>query len=343
MNRFTLTCFPSDPLNVTWWEPLTMVRRRLVMHLLLAFFVVVAWSGYAMAQEGGSAIEQEVKASIDQFTKLFNEGKAEELVKTFSAQGELIDEEGDIFQGHDALLGLFKTFFEKFPGAKLDLEVESLRLLGGSLAIEEGTRRVSSKDDSAKAQLKYVTIRTKTESGWKIASIREFSDDAPATPHERLQPLAWLVGEWVNEGADAVVKISYRWSEDKNFLLGEFQIQNKDSKAITKNSHRIGWDPVTQKVRSWLFDADGGFSEGSWTPVEEGWMVKSTSVIADGRTGSATLTWIPRDAEHFTIRGTDRIVGDDREADFEISVGKRPRASTSDEGSGKADATKKGK
>ncbi len=43
-----------------------------------------------------------------------------------------------------------------------------------------------------------------------------------------------------------------------------------------KSSQRLGWDPVQQKIRSWTFDADGGFSEGYWTPTENGWIVKST-------------------------------------------------------------------
>ena len=49
----------------------------------------------------------------------------------------------------------------------------------------------------------------------------------PPTPHELLQPLAWLVGDWVSEGGDSVVRISYRWSDDGNFLLGDYKVDGQ--------------------------------------------------------------------------------------------------------------------
>jgi hypothetical protein len=73
-----------------------------------------------------------------------------------------------------------------------------------------------------------------------------------------------------------------------------------------------------------LFDADGGFSEGLWTVVEDGVVIKSSSVNPDGSTASATMTLEPDGANRFTITGTDRIVGQDREEDFEIEVVRRP-------------------
>ena len=64
----------------------------------------------------------------------------------------------------------------------------------------------------------------------RIVSLRDFADDRSTTPHDRLQPLAWLVGDWVNESSDAAVKISYRWSEDKNFLLGDYHVTRPASR-----------------------------------------------------------------------------------------------------------------
>jgi hypothetical protein len=119
------------------------------------------------------------------------------------------------------------------------------------------------------------------------------------------------------------VAISYRWSEDKNFLLGEFQFNSAEG-SPRKSSQRIGWDPVAGKFRSWLFDADGGFAEGSWTVVDDGVVIKSTSVNPDATTASATMTIVTKDKDHFSIAGTDRIVGDNREPDFDLTVVRRP-------------------
>ena len=82
------------------------------------------------------------------------------------------------------------------------------------MAIEEGSRHTTTKDDVQRAQVRYITVRTKVGNNWPIVSIRDFADESATTPHDQLQPLAWLIGDWVNESSDAAVKISYRWSED---------------------------------------------------------------------------------------------------------------------------------
>jgi hypothetical protein len=106
-------------------------------------------------------------------------------------------------------------------------------------------------------------------------------------------------------------------------LLGEFQVTSPGNPTTT-SSQRIGWDPLAGKIRSWLFDADGGFSEGHWTIVDDGIVIKSSSVNPDGGTASATMTIVPRDKDHFSIRGSERIIGNSRGLDFEITVTRRP-------------------
>jgi hypothetical protein len=136
--------------------------------------------------------------------------------------------------------------------------------------------------------------------------------------------LAWIVGDWVNEGADGKAVISYRWSDDKNFLLGEFETSLTGQPQ--KSTQRIGWDPSIGRIRSWLFDTDGGFAEAYWTVVDDGAVIKSSSVNPDGTTATATLYITRKDKDHYTIEGTDRVIGDHVEDDFEITVARRPPA-----------------
>ena len=85
---------------------------------------------------------------------------------------------------------------------------------------------------------------------------------------------------------------------------------------------------ATGSATSWLtlFDGDGGFSEGQWTAVDDGWVIKSSSTNPDASTGSATITIAPTDKDHFTMKGTDRIVGSSREADFDLTIARQPPA-----------------
>ncbi len=267
----------------------------------------------------------EMRASGEQLVKAFNAGRAAEIAGMFMPRGELVDEVGNVTQGTKDLNELFTKFFEKFPGAKLALDIESTRSVGSNLAIEEGTRFITAGDDN-RAQLRYTAVRVKAQDGkWLIASIREFADDPAPTPNDQLQVLGWLVGDWVSEGSDAVVKISYRWSEDKNFILGDYAM-TVGGKPAMKSSQRIGWDPLAGKVRSWLFDGDGGFSEGVWTEVEDGWVIKSSTTNPDATAGSATIAVALTDKDHFTMKGTDRIVGSAREPDFNLTIARQPPA-----------------
>jgi uncharacterized protein (TIGR02246 family) len=284
--------------------------------LSLAVFLATA-TAHGADDEQAEAVRKRAL----QLVELFNGAKADDVAAMFLPNGELITEAGTVFQGPAEIKDVLAKFFVQFPAAKLALNIESIRLVG-PVAIDEGTRTMSTADGSVKAQFRYIAVWAKTDSDWQLASFRDFADDPAPTPHDQLQSLAWLVGEWINEGADGKVAITYRWSDDKNYLLGDYQMTRAD--GTSRNStQRIGWDPSQGRFRSWLFDEDGGFAEGAWTVVDDGAVIKSSSVNPDGTTATATLNITTKDKDHFTIEGTDRIVGDMLDEDFEITVTRR--------------------
>lgn len=299
-----------------------MCPRSRLMNLTVGLLVFFGVLSYCTAAEDDAAIAA-VNKSADSLVAAFNGGKIDDLTALFLPKGELIDEDGTVYQGTQEIKGLLTAFFDKFGGAKLSRSADSVRIVG-PLAIEEGTRTITTKDGSVKSQFRYISVWAKSDRGWQIASIRDFANDPAPTSQERLQAVAFLVGEWINQGADGQVSISYQWSEDKNYLLGDFRFQDPDG-TVRKSTQRIGWDPAAGKIRSWLFDADGGFAEGIWTITDDGVIViKSASVNPDGSTASATMTITRGENGRFTISGSDRVVGDSREPDFEITVVRRP-------------------
>jgi uncharacterized protein (TIGR02246 family) len=270
-----------------------------------------------------SPLEIEIRGSAEEFVKAFNAGDAAKVTAHFAEAGEIIDEDGNQYQGTAEVKELFTAFFTKFPGSKLVMDIESVRSVAPNVVIEEGTRVTTTKEEKDQAQVRYSAVRTKVGDRWVIASWREFSDDPAPSPGDQLAGLDWLIGDWINEGSDAVVKIKYTWSEDKNFILANLDIQ-KAGKDAMKCQQRIGWDPAQQKIRSWLFDSDGGFSEGIWAATDKDWIVKSTATLPDGQTGSATITYTRNDDNHFSIKGTQRIVGNSVEPDFDLKVVRKP-------------------
>jgi uncharacterized protein (TIGR02246 family) len=304
-----------------------LMKRCLILIALAATSGLVA-SPVTHAADAGAdeAAKAAVRKAAEQAAATFNSGKADALAAMFVSQGELIDEQGTVYQGPTEIKTVLDEFFKKFPGAKLAIDVESIRMVG-PVAIDEGTRTITTADGAEKSKFRYIAIWAKTDKGWQLASLRDFADDPVPTANEYLQPLAWLVGDWVNEGADGKVSISYRWSDDKNFLLGDFKVEGANGAPRT-STQRIGWDPSTDQIRSWLFDADGGFAEGAWSVFDDGIIIKSESVNPDGTTATATMDITPKDKDHFTIEGTDRIVGDVLEDDFTLTVTRRPPAAT---------------
>ncbi len=281
------------------------------------------------AEPPESTVVDQVVSLEESFTAAFNEGQVEKLVAMFLADGEWIDDEGVVHRGHQELKTLFDSYFDRFPDAQLAVEIESIRALAADLAIEEGTRFLSAGDDS-QAQVRYVATLAKRNEGWRIASIREFDDSPRTKPANELESIAWMIGDWVSEGGDLAVTISYRWAADRNFVLGQF-LANRGGEVVMKSEQRIGWDPLSGELRSWLFDTDGGFAHGDWTFVDGGWVIKSRATAPDGLLGSATVTITRTSPDQFRMVGTDRIIGGQRADDFDVSVTRAPPQPATDD------------
>jgi uncharacterized protein (TIGR02246 family) len=296
---------------------------RSVIHLFGIFAVLIgAVVSGGNVTRGQDNIVAEIAAVEEALTTAFNSGNVDAVVGAFINDGELIDEAGVLYRGKEDLKDLFTQYFEQFPEAKLALRIDSIRRLGDQVAVEEGTRFLSV-GDSGFAQLRYIATLVKQDGKWKLASIREFDDQPAPTPGDRLEGLAWLVGDWVSESPDLAVRISYAWDEDKNYLIGKF-LATRQGEVVLKTEQRIGWDPLAGKIRSWLFDSDGGFGGGLWTPTEEGWVVKSQSTDPEGSVGFASVLFQMLDQDRFQMVGTDRLIGDQRMEDFNVVVTRAP-------------------
>jgi uncharacterized protein (TIGR02246 family) len=309
-----------------------MTMKSIVTFLLratTALLVVASLSLPGVAEDQAAAqntalspLEEAVVRESETTVKAFNAGDAAALGGMFLETGELVDEAGNVHTGKAAITELFTGFFGKYPKATLEMLVDSARPVGGTLAVEEGQRRITTAAGET-AQVRYVAVRSKLGDRWPIASYREFAADPLPTPREALQGAAWIVGDWVDESPEGRTEISFRWSDDGNFLIGDY-VMSAAGAGESRSTQRIGWDPASGQVRSWTFDDDGGFTEGRWERTDEGWAVASQATMPDGTTGSATLTISVKDADHFIVRGTDRIVGDVAEPDFEMTITRRP-------------------
>ena len=70
----------------------------------------------------------------------------------------------------------------------------------------------------------------------------------------------------------------------------------------------VAWDPVAQQIRSWVFDSDGGFGEGTWSQKGNAWHVQLVGTLADGGTSSSVNIITHIDNNTFTWQSVNRVV-----------------------------------
>jgi uncharacterized protein (TIGR02246 family) len=268
-----------------------------------------------------SADEEVIRANIAAFIKAYNAHDPKAISALFTPNGQIVDEQGKAYAGRAGIEQVFKDLFTESPKKQIEVNVESLRFIGPNVALEKGTTKESAPGDIPEYD-RYTVLHVKQDGKWLMALAEDADGDAP-TAQDQLQPIAWLVGEWIDDDGSSVVRSSCRWSEDGNFLLQDFDLQLNGQNAM-KVSQRIGWDPIARQIRSWVFDSEGGYGESFWTRDGDTWLIKTRGVSGDGKIGTATNTLVPAGKDAYVWRSRDRIVGDDVADPIEVKVVRKP-------------------
>jgi uncharacterized protein (TIGR02246 family) len=260
----------------------------------------------AVASPELSDAEKAIRGVDEEFVRAYNSRNGKALLALFTDDAEIIDTDGAREAGREAIEKRLALNLTENPQSKMTLDIESIRFIHPDVAKEEG-RSIVTEGNGSPVSLRYTALFTKKNGRWLICSIRE-SDDPGVRPHDRLKALDWLIGDWVDEGSDAEVRVNCRWSDDGNYLLRTFVVK-QHGKAVMDVSQRIGWDPVVGQFRSWEFDTEGGFGEGTWSHDGERWIIKRTGVQPEGVTGSATIVMTKQRPDMIRWSVNDRVLG----------------------------------
>jgi uncharacterized protein (TIGR02246 family) len=284
----------------------------------------VAESGTPAAAADPTEDEAAVRVNITSFVDAFNAKDAKAVSQLFAPEAQIITEDGETVEGREAIEQAFGAVFEDTPDVEVEVFVDSIRFVGSDLAVEVGSTKETPAPGETPEYGRYTVLHVKREGKWLMAIARDTAGEPP-TNHERLQPLGWLVGEWIDDGGSSVVHTSCRWSEDGNFLLQDIRLQiaGNDAMQVTQ---RIGWDPLNKRVRSWAFDTEGGFTEGVWARDGDSWVIKSTGVRPDGIPASATSVIVPTGQDGYVWRAVDRVIGEQVQPPVEVKVVRKPPA-----------------
>jgi uncharacterized protein (TIGR02246 family) len=296
--------------------------KHLLSHALLTAAVLAAALNTAGAAEpasakpkaGEAADRAAIRAAADSYTAAYNRGDAKAVARLWSEKGQWIGPDGKPVEGRAAIQKELEVMFATSKGLRLEIVDFSVRFITPDVAVEEGTVRVTRPGEEP-SDSTYIAIDHKQGGRWLLDTVRETEvpeAETASNPDSPLQELGWLVGEW----GDSAISTTVNWTKNKTFLNYSFKVSAAGMDDL-EGTQVIGWDPAAGTIRSWMFDSDGGFGEGTWTKKDNHWIIKFKQVLPDGRKASATNIYTVID--HNTV--TWQSIGREVDGKFQENVG----------------------
>jgi uncharacterized protein (TIGR02246 family) len=269
---------------------------------------VLAADSAGVSAPARSADEEAIRRLAHEYEAACNAKNAKSVGDLFAPESEIVQDNGFIVHGREGITAAFAQLFADNPQAKTKVEIESIRFVAPGVAIEDGITKTRPSPGEPPVLNRYCVTHAKIDGRWLMASARDLDPEGRAIPvAERLKPLEFLIGDWVDESSGSVVASSYRWADGHKFIDQKFSVRVNDSKVL-HGTQRIGWDAQAKAIKSWIFEADGGHAEGVWAWDGKRWIVKVTGASADGSTDSATSAFTPVTKDSFDYESIHRII-----------------------------------
>ena len=186
-----------------------------------------------MAAETNAA-EDAIRHTAQQFVEAYDHGNAKDVAALWTPDGEYAIGH-DSIKGRDTIAKLYEAFFRAHPGSKMKVNVESVRMLAPTVAIEQGTASTSGGPGGVRSKSAYTAVHVKQDGKWLMASVRE-SESASDSSAADLSDIAWLIGSWEGEGDASKIQIDYAWMANKHFIKGQFTSASKDGNDVRRHA-----------------------------------------------------------------------------------------------------------
>jgi uncharacterized protein (TIGR02246 family) len=305
-----------------------MIQFHLLRPVLGALVLCAAGTAFAQQRTAPKAEttitpdEQQIRQGVVAFVEQYNAHKADALAALFAPDARMVFGDGSEVNGLEEIKQSFEEAFSASPKSAISVVVDTIRFLTPDVAVEEGSTSTFPDGETLTSEGRYTVVHLKKNGRWLMQSVRVVEEQS-LSAYGELQPLEWLIGEWIDEGRDEDVHATFRWDENRSFLLEDFQVVRR-GEVILKGTQRIGWDPQAKQIRSWTFDSAGGFAESTWTLAGDDWICKLKAVRPDGASASATRR-LTRSAQDRVIwTSTDRILGDEELPALAVTMVRKP-------------------
>src|SRR5262245_38999963 len=285
------------------------MRTRLFWSLALPAMIFGLTAGPAPAEQPQDKAKEEAALikNAEAFVEAFQKGDAKALAAFWAPDGDYTDQTGRHLKGREAIEKAFAGFFTEHKGLKLRIDSGSLRFVTPDVAVEDGMTSVIPPDGGPPSRARFTIVHVKKDGKWYLDSVRDAAF-TPPTNYQHLRGLEWAIGDWADENEKGeVARVAFAWAQNQNFIVGTFATTFKNI-SVASGTQWIGWDPIEKRIRSWTFDSDGGFGEGSWTKDGDKLIIKTNTVLRDGKKVAATNIVTKIDADTITWQSKDRTL-----------------------------------
>ena len=275
--------------------------------VLTACITVLGTMPRALAADQ-AADKTAIEKAIESYVAAFNDRDAEKVATHWSPDAVYLNPvTGSQVEGREAIAKEFESILAEMNDTKLAVEVKSIQFISPTVAVEDGIARLISAE-SEPEETSYTAIHVKREGKWVLDRVTEEDVPVVRSRYEQLKELEWMIGSWIDGDNQSRVETTCQWTRNKNFISRTFTVSVQDRIEMT-GMQIIGWDPSAKEIRSWVFDSDGGFSEGRWAKKDDRWFVTTNGMTPDGlkSTSVNVITYVNDD--EFTWKSLNRTVG----------------------------------
>jgi uncharacterized protein (TIGR02246 family) len=252
--------------------------------------------------------EAAIRANCEKYVEAYNRRDSKTMASMWSPEAVYIDAEtGEQAVGRDAIAKQLDESFAGAEDAKLAVKIDSIDFVSPNVAIEKGKADVTYlKAKPEKSE--YTAVHVKRDGKWLLDRVSEVEKlEPPPSNYEHLKELEWMIGSWIDQDENVTIQTDCEWTKNRNFMTRAFAVAIGDE--INKSGMQIiGWDPIAKQIRSWVFDSEGGYSDGKWKHKGDKWIVQQTGTLADGGKTSAVHIYKKIDDNSLTWQATDRVV-----------------------------------
>lgn len=263
---------------------------------------------WALVLCGCSLDESEVvKQRLNSYVSAFNSKNPQEMSKFWATTAQYTNPlTGKTVQGQEQIAQELELVLQNRKNENLKVEITSVNFPQKDLALERG-KATFSREGEPTQEILFQVVLVNEKGQWNITKIDEIESIQAPSHFEELKELNWLIGEWSDKNDTFDMDSVYEWDNNRNFINHHFKI-NVLGHSDLEGKQIIGWDPIKKRIRSWMFDSDGGYAQGKWKKVDNRWIIETTSTLSDGRKGSQTTTITPIDQNSYTLEISDREI-----------------------------------